>query len=395
MLDALKMLQEMKPIHEMDSTSDSTAPTVYGATDPLTLTQPQCIQTTGTSAISPRLASPAKCTPSRKCRLPIPSFMLKVDDVNPIPAKDKIANVQLNRRSLNKTHRNQGSRLPMVILPKSDPLPITTRKENKKTRSAQLSSSISTYHGYNKSDISTKYMSANRIQSSWQQKREQQQTSPSSLSRNTKKKNCQQSLASSPTKLDMSYESVTPATQPLSYTQKRLPESRTDRLMMGIRTGTAARGKSTSTVARETTPMSANDLSSHLTASISGKKRHQEAQQKRSSPICAAISSAITTAPSHQKTSSSSSSSSSCLPERYSPQHNQSHQQQQRQRRKLADGDRKQRPSTTTSPSKVRHRWSSLATTKKPPSSSSPLATSNGTIGKNESFKGIKVLRAY
>ncbi|KAI8339412.1 kinase-like domain-containing protein [Chlamydoabsidia padenii] len=337
MLNALKTLQEMVPI---DDEMDTILPALSNTPDSFSSTQSHYTTTKSTtSSISTDTPTKESPTPTkqstlRKCRLPKPSFVLDENHATALPAKDKIANVRIKRQSLTKEYRDQGSRLPMykVILEeisfKSDLMSTTCGKQLKKAQSVRLSSPPT--------DITRRPLERSHII-----QQTNKRSSPPSF-RNSDKK------PSLPPTLDKKKGSlVTPTTVPLTYRQKRLPESRTARLTMGV--STTGRKLSNSQSSPQSPP----------------KKRNQD----------------ITTQQSLSKLKSTISTRQHPTPS-------------------LTTG--RQQSSTKIpppSPTKSRHRLSTSLSKKKPTSSqpvtqSSSSSTENA-MGKDDSFKRIKVLRAY
>ncbi|SAM02488.1 hypothetical protein [Absidia glauca] len=275
MLNALKALQEMPCIDELDTISDAIVPALSNTPDSLTTTQSTSSSISSDAPEESSPPTPPKQLPPRKCRLPIPSFVLDEDYATAIPAKEKIANVRTKRQSLTKEHRNQGSRLPMykIILESPPPSPIQTMsptsknllstcgKPLKKARSVRLSSPPvphSSASSIPKADTASRkpYERSQTLPS-----HHKRSSPPSSLPRNADKK---PSSAQSTPSLGKKKDSTVTPTVPLSYRPKRLPESRTARLMMGI--STTDRKAASTTSSQHLTPMK--------------KKQHDTTQQR-------------------------------------------------------------------------------------------------------------------
>ncbi|KAI8372125.1 kinase-like domain-containing protein [Blakeslea trispora] len=75
-----------------------------------------------TDSPTPQTVEPEK---PFKCRLPIPSFSVDRTMAAATPVQEKIANVIRKRQSMTDTNRSQGSRIPMLSIPKPQPkLPV-------------------------------------------------------------------------------------------------------------------------------------------------------------------------------------------------------------------------------------------------------------------------------
>lgn len=376
MLDALKALQEMPCIDELDSISDAIVPTLSNTPDSFLTTKSTTSSISTNAPEESRPPTPPKQLPPRKCRLPMPSFVLDEDHATAIPANEKIANVRINRQFLTKEHRSQGSRLPMykIILESPPPSPpiqtmsptskdllSTCGKPLKKARSVRLSSpsvSRSSASSIPKADTTRKpYGRSQTLPLQQQQQQHKRSSPPSSLPRNADKKS---SSAQSPPSLGKKKESsVTPETSPLSYRPKRLPESRTARLMMGISTtDRKALSTNTTTIAPQ-----------HL-APV--KKKHQDITHQR--PLSF----------SRPKSTTSTYAAASERPPAPSPS--------------LTAGYARHSSAlkiSPPSPTKSRRPLSSSLPKKKSSVASSPSTTKDSIEKPDDSFKRIKVLQAY
>ncbi|KAI8059618.1 kinase-like domain-containing protein [Gongronella butleri] len=256
MLDALKSLQAMKSIDELDG--DMHVTFAAGAQHSMD----------GQIACRSRSAKP------RKCRLPVPAFILDQDKSNAIPAQEKIASVRQKRQSLSAEHRSQGSRLPMlkIILemperPPSPPVLLSpTGKKLRKAKSVRLPSIKSAHppltraaspplppympHAPPDASKSPVHMRANTMP-------------PSANDESNNNDNNSYRLGS---------VSSDDASNAPEYRQKRLPQSRTARLMMGISTTGRQSARSPPASPDRTVSTSAKRFSA-LTASLSTNKR--------------------------------------------------------------------------------------------------------------------------
>ncbi|CAO3590222.1 unnamed protein product [Absidia cylindrospora] len=427
MLNALKSLQEMTPIHEMDMASDSTLPALSDTPDSLSSTQSQYLKS---KSATPRSVSRLQHIP-RKCRLPLPSFVLDEEHIASIPAKDKIDGIRLKRQSLTEEHRNQGSRLPMLKMILASPSPpppepdllLSSGMKLKKARSVRLSSTsaatstippTSSTRDHSKTDAIRKPLTRSRTLPIQQHPK----SAPPSSSlpkntRNTEKKSNQQygnavALPPPPPPLSRSPVSSrkkestaalnTTKPHPPAYRQKRLPDSRTARLMMGISTtgrrSTKAQPSSPtsppiSPVVAKSISTTAKRLSSSLTASLSGKKRQETKQRPLSFSGPKATTSAMSlTAQSRQKSPPPHS-----LPPVPESRSRQRHGNVSQSRSPTQATTAAPPPSSSVTPTKARRRLSTPASKSGPPPP--PSSSSNGSVGKNETLKGMKVLRAY
>ncbi|ORZ06883.1 kinase-like domain-containing protein [Absidia repens] len=421
MLSALKSLQEMTLTHEMDMTSDSTLPALSDTPDSLSSTQSQYLKS---KSATPRSASRLQHIP-RRCRLPLPSFVLDEEHIASIPAKDKIDGIRLKRQSLTEEHRNQGSRLPMLKMILATPPPppepdilISSGKKLKKARSVRLSSTSAatstipptpSTRDHTKTDAVRKPLTRSRTLPI--QQRHKSVPPSSGLPKNTKnteKKSNQQNgnagappLSRSPVssrKKEPTAALNTPKDQPLAYRQKRLPDSRTARLMMGISTTgrRSTKGQSSSPTSPPASPVvaksistTAKRLSSSLTASLSGKKRQEIKQRPLSFSGPKATTSAMSlTAQSRQKSPPPPS-----LPPVPESRSHQRHGSVSQSRSPTQAATMALPPSSSVTPLKARRRLSTTAS--KSGQSPASSSSSNGSVGKNETLKGMKVLRAY
>ncbi|KAF7728832.1 Serine/threonine-protein kinase PAK 3 [Apophysomyces ossiformis] len=127
MINALKKLRALEALHSFDiefnstrkpistSTSDSQSKPVPSLSPP----HPNNLSSTSTLNTEPTESKrkPRGHVPSagaaRKCRLPVPSFVVDEQVATALPAQEKIANVLRKRQSISEINWNQGSRLPM------------------------------------------------------------------------------------------------------------------------------------------------------------------------------------------------------------------------------------------------------------------------------------------
>ncbi|KAG0164807.1 Serine/threonine-protein kinase PAK 3 [Apophysomyces sp. BC1034] len=128
MINALKKLRALEALHSFDIEFDSTSkPTSTSTSDSqsklvpsLSPPHPNNLSSTSTldtdhteSKKKPRGHIPSAAA-ARKCRLPVPSFVVDEQVATAIPAQEKIANVLRKRLSISEVSWNQGSRLPML-----------------------------------------------------------------------------------------------------------------------------------------------------------------------------------------------------------------------------------------------------------------------------------------
>ncbi|KAI8076754.1 kinase-like domain-containing protein [Halteromyces radiatus] len=400
MLNALKTLQDMKPMDELDLNLESTVPDLSDTSDSLSSSQSHRIDPI-TSPVPRR-----QHVPSRKCRLPVASFVLNDDYVDSIPAKDKIAHVRQKRQSLTEEHRNQGSRLPMLkiilAVPTSPSPPPTPGKKLRKAKSVRLCATSPV----------TPQASNNRIQQKPERKpllrsqtlpTQPKRASPSSLPKSTEHhRQTTTTTTATATRLPSlgkpstpvaatpgkKKSSLTPPTQPLAYRQKRLPESRTARLMMGISTtGRRTSKADTATLSPptpEVTKTTSKRLSSALAASLSSKKRSQETKQRPlsfSGPKSTTSAVAMSSFSTHRREYPLPPPL-PALPQSYGRYHQKDDEQYQ-----------KSALTPPVSPAKLRRRVSAPSSKHEPTSPTSP--TSGSSFGKSNNLKGMKVLRAY
>lgn len=281
----------MAHIEDIDTTGDSCLPALSDTPDSLSSTQSHYVATTTTTPTAKHQL------PTRKCRLPIRSFVLDSTFAMSIPAKDKIADVRLKRQSLSDKHRSQGSRLPMLknILETPPPLPPHQQdplhgKKLRKARSVRISppSNTSKSDSNNKSPTNATAIRKPLLRSQTLPLRKTRSSPPPPPSSTTDKKpppsSHRQELRTKKESPPPSHRkdhhsnkkepsSSPPPPPPDNYRQKRLPESRTARLMMGISTT----GRRTPKTAPEPelvqkASSTAKRLSSNLTASLSARR---------------------------------------------------------------------------------------------------------------------------
>ena len=138
MVSALKKLKALQALHEFDiglpsldrSKQERPHPVAASNSIPSIDAVPVATWAATRPAKMPRHIPSA----TQKCRLPLPAFVIDKDRALAVPAPERVANVLRKRQSMTEESRNQGSRLPVLILstptitPVPEELTTSTRK---------------------------------------------------------------------------------------------------------------------------------------------------------------------------------------------------------------------------------------------------------------------------